>query len=163
MRNILVAYFSAEGTTAKVAQQLADAIGADLFEIKPQQPYTAADLQWMNPLARCNKEKFGKKDVPFEGAIQNLSDYDLILIGFPIWYYCAPNIVNTFVKSHDFTGKRIGLFATSGGSGMGKTAEKMKPCLNGNGEIIDARLFQISVSQEELKSWADSLSAESSK
>lgn len=157
MRNILVTYFSAEGTTAKVATRLADAIGAELFEIRPQQPYTAADIKWTNPLARCNKEKLGKKDVPFEGAIQNPADYDLILIGFPIWYYGAPNIVHTFVKAHDFSGKKIALFATSGGSGMGKTAEKLKPCLNGNGEIVDARLFQASARAEELKSWVESL------
>lgn len=155
MCKILVAYFSAEGTTAKVARQLADAVGAELFEITPKEPYTAADIKWTNPLARCNREKLGKKDVPIAKTVQNMADYDLVLIGFPIWYYCAPNIVHTFVKEHDFTGKKIGLFATSGGSGMGKTAEKMKPCLNGNGEIVDAKLFPATVSMGELQNWVE--------
>lgn len=156
MRNILVAYFSAEGTTAKIAKQLADAIGAALFEIAPKEPYTAADIRWTNPLARCNKEKFGNKDVPIAQTVQNMADYDLVLIGFPIWYYGAPNIVNTFVKAYDFEGKKIGLFATSGGSSMGKTAEKLKPYLNG-GEIIAAKLFEASADREELKGWAETL------
>jgi len=157
MRKILVAYFSAEGTTAKVAKTLAESIGADLFEIRPEQPYTAADINWKNPLSRCNKEKIGKKDVPIAGTVADMETYDLVMIGFPIWYYGAPNIISTFVKSYDFTGKQIALFATSGGSGIGKTAEKLAPALNGKGEIKDAKLFQTSASAEELKQWADSL------
>ncbi|MBQ3458526.1 MAG: flavodoxin, partial [Synergistaceae bacterium] len=82
----LVIYFSAQGTTAKIAKELAANINADLFEIKPAVPYTAADIRWVNPLARCNREKFGKKDVPVSGKLENLSDYDTVLIGFPIWY-----------------------------------------------------------------------------
>jgi len=129
---VLVAYFSAEsGRTARVAKDLADKIGADLFEIRPQKPYTAADLSYMNPLARCNKEKFGNKDVPVVGEVENLSQYDKVYIGFPIWYGCAPNVVNTFCKQYDWTGIEVCAFATSGGSGIGKTAEKLIPYVKG--------------------------------
>ena len=92
----LVAYFSAQGTTAKVAKELAEKIGADVFEIVPEIPYTEADIKWTNPLSRCNKEKIGKKDVPVAGKIDTFDEYDTIYIGFPIWYYGAPNVINTF-------------------------------------------------------------------
>ena len=129
--NMLVVYFSAEGTTAKVAKAFSERMKADLFEIVPEKPYSAADIKWTNPLARCNREKFGKKDVPVNGRIENFSDYDTVVIGFPIWYGAAPNVVNTFCKGYDWSGKRVFAFATSGGSGIGKTAEKLKPYLKG--------------------------------
>ena len=136
----LVAYFSAEaGTTAKVARDLAKKIGADLFEIKPEIPYSKADLRYMNPLARCNREKFGNKDVLVAGRIENLSQYDTVYIGFPIWYGAAPNVVNTFCKGYDWKGITIHAFATSGGSGIGKTAEKLEPYVKG-AVSIDAKL-----------------------
>lgn len=138
----LVTYFSAErGTTENVAKELASALGADLFEIKPQDPYTAADLKWTNPVARCNREKFGRKDVPVDGRIGNFAEYDAVYIGFPIWYACAPNVVNTFCKGYDWTGKTIRIFATSGGSGIGKTAEKLQPYVRG-GTIAEAKLVR---------------------
>ena len=115
MGKTLVTYFSAEGTTAKVAKEYAEKTGSDIFEIKPEIPYSAADIRWVNPLARCNKEKIGKKDVPVVGKIENFADYDSIYIGFPIWYGSAPNVVNTFCKGYDWTGKRVFAFATSGG------------------------------------------------
>ena len=127
----LVVFFSAEGTTAKVAKKLAEIKSADLFEIVPEQPYSEADLRWINPLARCNKEKLGKKDVPVTGKVQNFAEYDNIYIGFPIWYGSAPNVVNTFCKAYDWSGKKVYAFATSGGSGIGKTAEKLRPYLSG--------------------------------
>ena len=136
----LVTYFSAEaGTTAKVAKDLAKKIGADLFEIKPEIPYSKADLRYMNPLARCNREKFGNKDVPVAGRIENLSQYDTVYIGFPIWYGAAPNVVNTFCKGYDWKGITIHAFATSGGSGIGKTAEKLEPFVKG-AVSVDAKL-----------------------
>lgn len=131
MSKTLVAYFSAQGKTAKVAGELAEHLGADLFEIKPLHPYTDADLRYTNPLARCNKEKFGKKDVPVAGKVNNFADYDEVFIGFPIWYGCAPNVVNTFCQEYNWAGKRVYAFATSGGSGIGKTAEKLKPYVKG--------------------------------
>lgn len=156
----LVTYFSAEGTTAKVAKNLANLAGCNLFEIKPQSPYTAADIKWLNPLARCNKEMIGKKDVAVAGSIEGLDGYDTVFIGFPIWYAGAPNIIRTFVKQYDWTGKRIALFATSGGSGIGKTAEKLAPLLNGKGEIVSAKLFPPSVTKDDLKQWADNVISE---
>ena len=138
--SILVAYFSAEaGTTAKVAKDLAKKIGADLFEIKPEIPYSKADLRYMNPLARCNREKFGNKDVSVAGRIENLSQYDTVYIGFPIWYGAAPNVVNTFCKGYDWKVITIHAFATSGGSGIGKTAEKLEPYVKG-AVSVDAKL-----------------------
>ena len=147
----LVVFFSAEGTTAKVAQELAASLDADLFEIKPEKPYTAADLKWMNPFARCNREKMGGKDVPVEGSIGDFGEYDTIFIGFPIWYGCAPNVVNSFCKAYDWTGKKVYIFATSGGSGIGKTAEKLKPYISG-AEVVDAKVVR---NANELKSWVE--------
>ena len=131
MKTIII-YFSAErGTTARVAKDAAEALGAGLYEIRPEKPYTAADLNYRNPLARCNREFFAKKDVPTVGKIENFADYDRILIGFPIWYGCAPLVVSSFCKGYDWTGKTVAAFATSGGSGIGKTAEKLRPFLTG--------------------------------
>ncbi len=149
----LIAYFSAQGTTAKLAKELAPMLGADLFEIRPVEPYTDADIKWTNPFARCNREKLGKKDVPVVGEVEDFAAYDTVLIGFPIWYYCAPNIVNTFCKAYDWTGKKVALFATSGSSGVGKTAEKLQPFVKG-AEIADAKRVS---GIDELKSWAESL------
>ena len=135
----LVAYFSAEaGTTRRVAEDLAKMVSADLFEIRPEKPYSEADLKWTNPLARCNREKLGKKDVPVSGKVPDWAAYDTVYLGFPIWYYGAPNVINTFCKGYDWSGKTIYLFATSGGSGVGKTAQKLEPFIKG-GKIADAR------------------------
>ena len=146
----LIAYFSAEGTTAQVAKEAAGTLGADLFEIRPEVPYSAADINWKNPLARCNREKFGGKDVPVTGKIEGFDDYDMILIGFPIWYGGAPNVVNTFCGGYNWFGKRIAAFATSGGSGIGKTAERLRPYL-GSGDLLGAKLVH---SGAELADWA---------
>ena len=137
----LVAYFSAEGTTAALAKELQEQLGADLFEIKPQVPYTAADIKWTNPFARCNREKIGKKDVPVVGTAADWANYDRVFLGFPIWYYGAPNVVNTFCKGYDWQGKRVILFATSGGSDIGRTAEKLSPYMPGV-EIVGARVVK---------------------
>ena len=137
----LVAYFSAQGTTAALAKELAEKTGADLFEIRPEIPYTAADIKWTNPLARCNREKIGKKDVPVAGTVADFGQYDLVYLGFPIWYYGAPNVVNTFCKGYDWTGKQVILFATSGGSGIGRTAEKLQPYMPG-AKIAAARVVK---------------------
>ena len=151
----LVAYFSASGVTKQVAERLASAVEADLFEIAPAEPYTEKDLNWRNPLARCNKEKIGKKDVPIETKIDNMADYDVIYVGFPIWYYSAPNIIVTFLRSYDFAGKKIALFATSGGSDIGKTAEKIKPMLSPAVSISASKLFSPDASEDTLRRWAD--------
>ena len=145
----LVTFFSAEGTTKRIAEEFAKEIGADIFEIVPEQPYTAADIRWTNPLARCNKEKIGKKDVPVAGEVADFDKYDTVYIGFPIWYGCAPNVVNTFCKAYDWTGKKVYAFATSGGSGIGKTAEKLQPYVKGASEV-GAKLVSSAV---DLKDW----------
>ena len=110
-----------------------------MYEIQPLHPYTAADVRYTNPLARCNKEKFGKKDVPVSGKVENFDGYDTVFIGFPIWYGAAPNVVNTFCKEYDWTGKKVYAFATSGGSGIGKTTERLQPYVKG-GEVAGAKL-----------------------
>lgn len=150
----LIVYFSAErGTTARVAKDAAAVLGAELYEITPEKPYTAADLRYTNPLARCNREFLAKKDVPAAGRIENFSDYDTVLVGFPIWYGCAPLVVSTFCKGYDWSGKKIAAFATSGGSAIGKTAEKLRPFVAG-GELLGARLVH---SGGELAAWAEEL------
>ena len=154
MSKKLVAYFSASGVTAKLAKKLAEAIDADLFEIKPVEPYSEADQNWKNPLARCNKEKIGKKDVPVSGIVENMDEYDTVYLGFPIWYWAAPNVVNTFAKQYDFSHKKVVLFATSGGSDMGKTAEKLQPYIGSEAEIVDAKVMNENPSLEALKAWA---------
>ena len=154
----LVAYFSAEtGRTRKAATLIAKMTGGELFEITPETEYSKADLNWKNPLARCNKEKIGKKDVPVAGKVESFEEYDEVFLGFPIWYYGAPNVVATFVKGYDWSGKKIALFATSGGSDMGKTAEKLTPALNGKGRIAGANRFSSAAGEDELKAWAESV------
>ncbi len=135
----LVTFFSAEGKTAKVAKNFAQKIGADVFEIVPEEPYTAADIKWTNPLARCNREQIGGKEVPVSGEIEGFDKYDTVYIGFPIWYGQAPRVIHTFGKGYDWTGKTVHAFATSGGSGIGKTAEKLQPSLPGAASV-DAKL-----------------------
>ncbi|MBQ8667092.1 MAG: flavodoxin [Lachnospiraceae bacterium] len=135
----LVTYFSAEGTTAKVAKDYAESINADVFEIVPQEPYTKADINYMNPISRCNREQLGGKDVPVAGSIENFDKYDTIYIGFPIWYGQAPRVIHTFASGYDWTGKMVHLFATSGGSGIGKTSDKLSPSLKGV-LSVDAKL-----------------------
>ncbi len=135
----LVTYFSAEGNTAKVAKEFAEKIGADIFEIIPVEPYTMADIKWTNPVARCNREQLTGKYVPVRGKIEGFENYDTVYIGFPIWYGQAPRVVHTFGKGYDWSGKTVHVFATSGGSGIGKTAEKLRPSLPGVSSI-DAKL-----------------------
>ena len=137
----LIAFFSVEGNTARVAREAAAELGAELFEIQPEKPYTPADIRYTNPLARCNREKIGKKDVPVAGTVANWESYDLVYLGFPIWYYGAPNVINTFCKGYDWQGKQAVLFATSGGSDIGRTAEKLQPYMPG-AKILKARVLQ---------------------
>lgn len=152
----LVAYFSASGVTKNAAKGLAKASDADLFEIKPAVPYTPADLDWTNKKSRSSLE-MGNPDSRPEIAehLPNIKDYDTIFIGFPIWWYVAPAIINTFMESYDFSGKTIIPFATSGGSGMGKTVEVLKfLCPNANwknGKMLNR------VSDTELEKWLNSI------
>ena len=128
MSNKLVAYFSATGKTAKVAEKLATPIGADIYEIKPEVKYTKADLNWMNKKSRSSVEMNDKSIRPaiITGDV-DVSGYDTIYLGFPIWWYVAPTVINTFLEAYDFTGKKIVLFATSGSSGFGNTLAELQP------------------------------------
>lgn len=150
----LVAYFSASGVTAKAASSLAAAIGADLYEIKPAVPYTNKDLNWQDKHSRSSMEMNDPSARPelADGNL-NLTTYDRIFLGFPIWWYTAPRIIQTFLESRDFTGKTIILFATSGGSGLGRTAKDLAPSCPG-AVIRDGQIIRRGTSQEELKRWA---------
>ena len=160
MSKKLVAYFSASGVTAKVADLLADAVGADIHEIRPKVPYTKADLNWMDKKSRSSIEMADKKIRP-EIAESNvrIEEYDVVFLGFPIWWYVAPTIVNTFLESHDFSGKKIVLFATSGGSKLGNTVEELKVSVADNVEIIEGKLLNGRQSIASVKAWTDSLDA----
>ena len=152
----LVAYFSASGITKAAAERLAKAAGADLFEIKPATPYTHADLDWTNQKSRSSVEMNDPDSRPeIEEQLSNMEDYDTIWIGFPIWWYVAPTIISTFVESYDFSGKTIVPFATSGGSGMGKTVEVLKSLCPGanweKGKMLNR------VSDRELEDWVKGL------
>ena len=127
MSKTLVAYFSASGVTARVAKNLAGAADADLYEIRPAVPYTSADLNWMDKSSRSSVEMKDKSSRPeLADTDADIASYDRIFVGFPIWWYTAPTIINTFLESYDFSGKTIILFATSGGSGLGKTAKDLE-------------------------------------
>ena len=131
MPKILVAYFSASGVTAEKAKLLASAVNADLYEISPAVPYTAADIRWTNPLARCNKEWLKKTKPALADRNAAAEGYDVIFLAFPIWYYTAPLIVKSFLESYDLAGKKIVLFATSGGSDMKNAIKTLQPSAPG--------------------------------
>lgn len=157
MSRKLVAYFSASGVTAKVAEKLSEAIGADLYAIEPEEPYTKADLDWMDKKSRSTIEMNNPASRPaIAGKRDNMNDYDTVFVGFPIWWYVAPTIINTFLESYDLTGKTIIPFATSGGSDMGKTNEKLLPSCKG-AKLLDGKVFKASVSGADLAKWAEGL------
>ena len=150
MSKALVAYFSASGVTGSVSRALSAALSADLYEIAPAVPYTAEDLDWRNAASRSSLEMKDKSSRPeIIDAPVHIADYDTILVGFPIWWYVAPTIVNTFLEKHDFAGKRIILFATSGGSGFGKTVDSLKPSVPG--AVIEEGMLQRG--QQDLNAW----------
>lgn len=155
-KKILVAYFSASGTTARTAKDLAEAVGADLYEIRPAVPYTNADLDWMDKKSRSSVEMNNKSGRPALADIDaGIADYDVVFVGFPIWWYVAPTIINTFLESYDFSGKTIIPFATSGGSGMGKTNEGLEKSCPG-AKLMEGKLLN-GVSGTEMKTWAESV------
>ena len=158
MSKKLVAYFSASGITAAVARTLAEAVEADLYEIKPQTPYTRADLNWQDKKSRSSVEMNDKSfRPPLADRDAHVENYDTIFLGFPIWWYTAPTIINTFLESYDFTGKTVILFATSGGSGFGKTAADLKSSAKG-AVIRDGKLLNGRQTRESLAAWVNSLS-----
>ena len=152
---ILVAYFSATGNTKAVAEKLADATGADLFEITPEQLYTDEDLNWQNDQSRSSIEMANKYSRPaIASKIENIAQYNVVFVGFPIWWGREPSIIDTFVESYDFAGKIIVPFATSGTSGIGDSGANMQS-LAPNAHVRSGERFQVDVSVSELKTWAD--------
>lgn len=158
MSKKLVAYFSASGVTAQTAKKLSEATGADLYEIIPAVPYTTADLNWTDKNSRSSVEM---SDKTFRPAIAenpvDISAYDTVFLGFPIWWYVAPTIINTFLESHDFSGKNIVLFATSGGSGFGNTVSELKNSVSESTVIKEGKILNGNPSVEEISAWLETL------
>ena len=157
MSKILIAYFSASGVTARTAKEMAKAAGADLYEICPAEPYTAADLNWMDQKSRSTLEMNDPACRPAIAApAADLDQYDTVFVGFPIWWYVEPRIVDTFLERSDFSGKTVIPFATSGGSGLGKSASGLRPSAPG-AKIVDGRMLNGRLNEAELKAWAEGL------
>ena len=155
MSKKLVAYFSASGVTAKVAKELAQVADANLYEIKPEVNYTNADLDWQNPNSRSSVEMKNKSSRPaLADKNADISAYDVIFLGFPIWWYIAPTIINTFLESYDFSDKKIILFATSGSSGFGKTVDNLKNSVSDSAILTEGMLLNHS-SVAELKKFIE--------
>ena len=142
MNKTLVVYFSASGTTRKIAEMIAEVGDFSLYEITPKELYTSDDLNWMNKKSRSSVDA-------------HIKEYDTIILGFPIWWYVAPTIVNTFLEKYDFSGKKIVLFATSGGSGFGNTVKELKPSAPG-AEIVEGKLLN-RANKQEIEKWVKSL------
>ena len=154
-KKVLVAYFSASGVTAKVANKLSKATGADLFEIKPAEPYTSADLDWTNKKSRSSVEMADKSSRPaIANKVADMNQYDVVFVGFPIWWYREPSIIDTFMESYDFSGKQVVPFATSGGSGMGDSGSIMQK-LAPKAKVDSGKRFSSGVSEADLKAWAE--------
>ena len=152
----LVAYFSASGTTENIAKKVAKAAEADLFEIRPETPYTNADLNWMDKKARSTVEMNDPSSRPaITGTVEHMEQYENVIIGFPIWWYVAPTIINTFLESYDFSGKKIALFATSGGSGLEKTVDRLKNSVDKSAEFVSEKLLN-RADTAEIESWIKS-------
>ena len=157
MAGTLVAYFSASGVTAKLAATLAGAVGADLYEIEPEIPYTKEDLNWMNKKSRSSVEMDDRSCRPGIGTkVADMDQYDVVFVGFPIWWYREPSIIDTFMEAYDFTGKIVIPFATSGGSGLGDSAKNLQALAPG-ATVKEGKKFPGSASEATLKAWADSI------
>lgn len=156
MSKILVAYFSPTRHTAKLATNLSKVINGDLYEIKPLKMYSASDLDWTDKNSRSSKEMQDKTSRPtiITADLPNMQEYSVVFVGFPIWWYIAPTIVNTFLETCDLSGKTVVPFASSGGSGMGKTNDYLRPSCKG-AILKEGKVFSPSVSGNELKKWAE--------
>lgn len=154
MGKAIVAYFSASGTTKRVAEKLAKGIRADLFEIQPQKPYTSSDLDWQNSKSRSSIEMNDRNSRPeISDTVENMAQYDVVFIGFPIWWYREPSIIDTFMESYDFSGKRIIPFATSGGSGMGKSGKNLEALIQ-SAKVDTGKCFAPNATEKVLSEWA---------
>ncbi len=157
MNKALVAYFSASGVTKRTAENLAEAAGADLFEIVPEELYTKKDLNWMDPKSRSSEEMKDRSSRPaIRTVIEDLSQYSHVFVGFPIWWYREPSIIDTFLESYDWNGITVIPFCTSGGSGLGESAENMRELAKG-AEVKEGKRLSPRTSKKELSSWADGI------
>ena len=155
MAKTLVAYFSASGTTERVAKGLAAAVGADLFEIAPEQPYTRGDLNWQDKKSRTTIEMNDEACRPaIAGTVADMGAYDTVFVGFPVWWYVEPRIIDTFLEAYDFAGKTVVPFATSGGSGLGRAPQRMQ-ALAAGARVLAGGLLNGCPSQDELAAWAE--------
>ena len=155
MAKALVAYFSASGVTGVVAEKLAKAVGGDIYEIRPAVPYTKADLNWMDKKSRSTIEMNDRACRPaIEGAVADMAQYDTVFVGFPVWWYREPSIIDTFMEAYDFAGKTVVPFCTSGGSGLGDAGDNMQKLAPGS-KVAAGRRFGRGVSEGELKEWAN--------
>ena len=159
MKKALVAYFSATGITKDLAEKINNVVKGDLFEIQPKEPYTEQDLDWTDDQSRSSIEMKDEPETRPEIAekVENMKQYDLIYIGFPIWWYTAPKIINTFLESYNFTGKTIIPFATSGSSQYGDTNEDLKASLKSNTKLLEGKRFSTIASLDDIQEWVDSL------
>ncbi|MBQ9251402.1 MAG: flavodoxin [Clostridia bacterium] len=158
MSKKLVAYFSVSGVTAKVAAEIAKVEGADCFAITPETPYTADDLDWRNPQSRCTLEMKNPDCRPaITGKVEDFSVYDDVFVGFPIWWGREPSVVDTFLTSYDFTGKKVIPFCTSGGSDIGKTAERIQSLVGEKACVDTGKRLGGEVSEPDLKIWTEGL------
>jgi len=154
MSKALVAFFSASGVTAKLAGRLAESIGADLFEIKPETPYTKADLNWQDSKSRSSVEMNDRSSRPAIGStVDDMSQYDVVFVGFPVWWYREPSIIDTFMEQYDFAGKTVIPFATSGMSGIGDSGSNMQALAPG-AKVEKGNRFPAGTSAKELSDWA---------
>ncbi len=157
MSKVLVAYFSASGVTKRLATTLAQATGGDLFEIVPRMPYTKSDLNWMNPMSRSSVEMKNRASRPeIASQVEDMSSYDAVFVGFPVWWYREPSIIDTFAEQYDFSGKTIIPFATSGSSGIGSSGENIANLAKG-AKVMTGERFKANTTVDELREWASKL------
>lgn len=155
---ILVAYFSCTGTTEKVATYAASELGADLYRIQPQEPYSDADLDYNDDGSRTSREQKDAAARPaIAQAVENMAQYDVVLLGYPIWWGEAPRIISTFLESYDFGGKTIAPFCTSGSSGIGDSADHLHSVCKGGAVWLDGVRFGAGASEEEISEWLSGL------
>ena len=153
MSKALVAYFSASGVTAKLAKRLAEAVGADVAEIVPEKPYTSADLDWTNKKSRSSVEMNDRACRPALASSPSPAGYDVVFVGFPVWWYREPSIIDTYMEAHDFSGRTVVPFATSGGSGIGDAGANMQALAKG-ARVVLGKKWSASASAAELAAWA---------
>ena len=157
MSKVLVAYFSASGVTAKTAAKLAKAVGADLFEIVPEHLYTKADLNWQDKNSRSSVEMNDRNSRPaIKSRVENMEQYEIVFVGFPVWWYREPSIIDTFMESYDFSGKTVVPFCTSGGSGLGSTSSNLQALAKG-ATVLEGKRFSFMTTESSLKKWAEEI------